>query len=218
VKLGETANPDAARYGKPLDGVRILAAEQMQSLPYATQLLARLGAEVVKVENPGTGDIGRGSLPALTDAAGNKMGCTFVRNNLGKKSIGIDLKAPAGRDLFLSMVPKFDVVAENFKPGTMDKFGLGYEDLAKVHPGVIYASISGFGNTVESEYRRWPRPCPASTRSPAGRPTRPSSPRSAASATPAPASSPSSASSPRSGTATAPARASTSTSPCTTAW
>jgi crotonobetainyl-CoA:carnitine CoA-transferase CaiB-like acyl-CoA transferase len=156
VKLGDIANPDAVRYGKPLDGVRILAAEQMQSLPYATQLLARLGAEVVKVENPGTGDIGRGSLPALIDADGRKMGCTFVRNNLGKKSIGIDLKSPAGRDLFLSMVPRFDVVAENFKPGTMDKFGLGYDDLAKVHPAVIYASISGFGNTVESEYRDWP--------------------------------------------------------------
>jgi crotonobetainyl-CoA:carnitine CoA-transferase CaiB-like acyl-CoA transferase len=156
VKLGDIANQQAARYGKPLDGVRILAAEQMQSLPYATQLLARLGAEVVKVENPVTGDIGRGSLPAMTDATGQRMGCTFVRNNLGKKSIGIDLKSPRGRELFLSMVPRFDIVAENFKPGTMDKFGLGYADVAAVHPAVVYTSVSGFGNTVESEYRSWP--------------------------------------------------------------
>jgi formyl-CoA transferase len=141
---------------RPLDGVRVLAAEQMQALPYATQLLARLGAEVVKVEHPTHGESGRGALPAMVDPEGRKVGATFLRNNLNKRSVGIDLKTPAGRDLFLALVPHFDVVAENFKPGTMDRMGLGYDDVAAVHPSVVYLSISGFGNTTETPYRSWP--------------------------------------------------------------
>jgi hypothetical protein len=91
MHLGETANAEAASWGKPLDGVRILAAEQMQALPYATQLLPRLGAEVVKVEHPVTGDSGRGALPAVKDIDGRSVGATYLRNNLGKRSIGIAL-------------------------------------------------------------------------------------------------------------------------------
>jgi crotonobetainyl-CoA:carnitine CoA-transferase CaiB-like acyl-CoA transferase len=156
VRLGETANDGAAPYGKPLDGVRVLAAEQMQALPYATQMLARLGAEVVKVEHPVHGESGRGSTPAMLDPDGRPVGATYLRNNLGKRSVGIDLKAEEGRDLFLALVPHFDVVAENFKPGTMDRMGLGYDAIAAVHPQAIYVSISGFGNTVETPYRDWP--------------------------------------------------------------
>jgi crotonobetainyl-CoA:carnitine CoA-transferase CaiB-like acyl-CoA transferase len=156
MRLGETANDGAAGWGKPLDGVRILAAEQMQALPYATQLLARLGAEVVKVEHPVHGESGRGALPAMLDPEGRKVGATFLRNNLDKRSLGLDLKAPEGREIFLSLVPKFDVIAENFKPGTMDRLGLGYQDIAAVAPRAIYLSISGFGNTGDSPYREWP--------------------------------------------------------------
>ena len=156
MRLGDIANADAVRYGKPLDGVRVLAAEQMQSLPYATQLLARLGAEVVKVEHPVNGESGRGSSPAMIDPDGRPVGATYLRNNLDKRSIGIDLRSPEGRDLFLSLVPRFDVIAENFKAGTMDRMGLGYETIAGVHPGAIYVSISGFGNTGGSPYREWP--------------------------------------------------------------
>ncbi len=128
MRLGDIANADAVRYGKPLDGVRVLAAEQMQSLPYATQLLARLGAEVIKVEHPVNGESGRGSSPAMIDPEGRPVGATYLRNNLDKRSIGIDLRSPEGRDLFLSLVPRFDVIAENFKAGTMDRMGLGYGD------------------------------------------------------------------------------------------
>ncbi|HEV2310456.1 MAG TPA: CaiB/BaiF CoA-transferase family protein [Acidimicrobiia bacterium] len=155
MRLGDVANPDAARYGKPLDGIRILAAEQMQALPFGTQLLARLGAEVVKVEQPGDGESGRGALPAMTDPTGHRAGATFLRNNLSKRSVAIDLKAPAGRDLFLELAGRFDVVAENFKPGTMARMGLGYEDLAARYPRLIYVSVSGFGNTVASPYDSW---------------------------------------------------------------
>ncbi len=155
VNLGDVANPDARAYGKPLEGVRILAAEQMQALPFGTLLLARLGADVVKVEHPGEGESGRGALPAMTDPTGRRAGATFLRNNLNKRSVGIDLKAPEGRQLFLDLAGHFDVVAENFKPGTMTRLGLGYEDLAGRYPALIYASVSGFGNTVPSPYDSW---------------------------------------------------------------
>ena len=114
MRLGEIANEGAQRFGKPLNGVRVLAAEQMQSLPWATQLMARLGADVVKVEHPVHGESGRGALPAMTDPEGRRVGATFLRNNLNKRSVGIDLKKPEGRDLFLRMAPHYDVVAENF--------------------------------------------------------------------------------------------------------
>ena len=156
MRLGDTANPQAASHGKPLDGVRVLALEQMQALPYATQLLARLGAEVVKVEHPKGGDLGRGSQPAMTDPEGRSIGATFLRNNLSKRSVCIDLKSDAGRQLVLDLAPRFDVVAENSKAGAMGRLGLAYADLAAVHPQVIYLSISGFGNTVPSPYDAWP--------------------------------------------------------------
>lgn len=156
MHLGDTANAAAESWGKPLDGVRILAAEQMQALPYATQLLSRLGAEVVKVEHPVHGESGRGSLPAMIDPGGRAVGATYLRNNLNKRSLGLDLKSPAGRELFLQLVPRFDVVAENFKPGTMDRMGLGYDDIAAIAPQVIYLSVSGFGNTGDSPYQSWP--------------------------------------------------------------
>src|SRR5436190_14522475 len=76
MRLGDTANPDAVAYGKPLDGIRVLAAEQMQALPFATQLLARLGADVVKVEHPVHGESGRASTPALFDPDGRAVGAT----------------------------------------------------------------------------------------------------------------------------------------------
>ncbi|MGZ4689590.1 MAG: CaiB/BaiF CoA transferase family protein [Acidimicrobiia bacterium] len=156
MRLGDVFNPDAKEFGKPLDGIRVLAAEQMQALPYATQMLARLGAEVVKVEHPVHGESGRASTPAMLDPEGRKVGATYLRNNLNKRSLGIDLKAPEGRDLFLALAGRFDVVAENFKAGTMDRMGLGYDVLAAAHPRIIYVSISGFGNTADTPYRDWP--------------------------------------------------------------
>ena len=154
MRLGDIANADAAKYGKPLDGVRILAAEQMQALPWGTQLLARLGAEVVKLEHPVDGESGRGSLPAMLDPQGRRVGSTYIRNNLNKKSIGIDLKK--GRDLIIELAGKFDIFAENFKSGSMDRMGLGYQHISARWPSVIYVSVSGFGNTAETPYDGWP--------------------------------------------------------------
>ena len=151
-----TSDTDEDSTIHPLSGVRVLAVEQMQSLPFATQLLARLGAEVVKVEHPIRGDLGRSSLPAVNDVSGNQIGATFIRNNLSKKSIGIDLKHDSGQKVFKELLPKFDVVAENFKPGTMESFGLDYPSLQSLDKSIIYLSISGFGHDSNSPYTDWP--------------------------------------------------------------
>jgi crotonobetainyl-CoA:carnitine CoA-transferase CaiB-like acyl-CoA transferase len=140
---------------RPLDGIRVLALEQMQSLPFATQLLARLGAEVVKVESP-AGDQGRGSTPSIADPAGRAVGATFLRNNLNKRSVCVDLKNPAGRDLILRLAPRFDVIAENSKAGAMQRLGLGFDDVRAAHQTCVYLSISGFGSTTPTPYRDWP--------------------------------------------------------------
>src|SRR5207249_1443806 len=115
MKIGEVINPELAKYGKPLEGVRILAIEQMQALPFATQLLARLGADVVKVEHPVEGESGRGAQPAMIDPNGKRAGATFLRNALDKRSLGVDLTHPKGRELVLALAPHFDIVCENFK-------------------------------------------------------------------------------------------------------
>ena len=151
-----TSDTDEDSTIRPLSGVRVLAVEQMQSLPFATQLLARLGAEVVKVEHPIRGDLGRSSLPAVNDVSGNQIGATFLRNNLSKKSIGIDLKHDLGQKVFKELLPKFDVVAENFKAGTMESFGLDYSSLQSLDKSIIYLSISGFGHDSNSPYTDWP--------------------------------------------------------------
>ena len=156
MQLGDVANAGAAAYGRPLDGVRILAAEQMQALPYATQLLTRLGAEVVKVEHPVQGESGRGASPAMLDPQGRPVGATFLRNNFNKRSVGLDLKSPRGREIFVELAGRFDVVAENFKPGTMTRLGLDYAALSQRWPALIYLSVSGFGNRGDSPYGSWP--------------------------------------------------------------
>ncbi|MEM9203342.1 MAG: CaiB/BaiF CoA-transferase family protein [Actinomycetota bacterium] len=152
MKLGDTANVEAADQPKPLAGIRVLAAEQMAALPFGTQLLARLGADVVKVESPGTGDSGRGSMPSVEDPDGRPVGATFLRNNLGKRSITLNLKEPAGVTTFLELAAKFDIICENFKAGTADRLGIGYDAVRAVNPAAIYLSVSGFGNDPASPH------------------------------------------------------------------
>ena len=116
-----------------------------------------MGAEVIKVEHPKIGESGRTSIPAITaQRDGQAVGATYLRNNLGKRSVGIDLKHPRGRDLFLRLAREVDVVGENFKAGTMDRLGLGYADVSAVAPQAVYVSVSGFGNMLPSPYRDWP--------------------------------------------------------------
>jgi crotonobetainyl-CoA:carnitine CoA-transferase CaiB-like acyl-CoA transferase len=144
----------------PLAGVRILAVEQVVAMPYATQLLARLGADVVKIEHPVTGDSGRHSQPTLRDDDGRLVGAPYIRSNLHKRSVGLDLKSAEGKALFLSLVEHFDVVADNMRPGTMTRLGLDPGELLARYPRLVYVSVSGFGSDPGSPYYSWPAYAP----------------------------------------------------------
>jgi len=128
----------------PLAGVRLIELTNMLSGPYAGYLLGVLGAEVVKVELPGTGDISRqiGAEPAWNR---RDMGSNFLSQNAGKKSITLNLKHPRAKELLKGLVARADAVLENFRPGVLDRLGLGYDDLRTVRPGLVYCAISGFG-------------------------------------------------------------------------
>lgn len=130
----------------PLAGIRVLDLSNVLAGPFCGYHLARLGAEVIKVENPKGGDLARrlGADPAMS---AELMGLSFVAVNAGKQSVAIDFKAPAGKEVFLRLVEQADVVLENFRPGVMDRLGLGYEVLAARNPRLVYCAISGFGQT-----------------------------------------------------------------------
>lgn len=127
---------------KPLEGVTVLDLTRVLAGPYCSMILANLGAEIIKVERPGTGDDSRSFGPFK-----NKESAYFVSLNRGKKSIVINLKKQEGVALLKELVKKCDVVLENFRPGTMEKLGLSYEELSRVNPGIIYGAVSGFGHT-----------------------------------------------------------------------
>jgi len=127
-----------------LDGVRVLDMTNVLAGPFGCYQLAVLGADVIKVEMPGTGDLARelGAVPALNKAL---LGTSFLAQNAGKRSITINLKSEAGKALFRRLVTTADVVCENFRPGVMDRLGLGYAALEEIKPDLIYCAISGFG-------------------------------------------------------------------------
>lgn len=125
-----------------LEGVRILDLTRVLAGPYASMVLADLGAEVIKVELPSSGDESRGFGPFQ-----NGESAYFTSVNRGKKSVTIDLRQERGRDLALGLAETCDVLVENFRPGSMDRFGLGYETVHAKYPQLVYASISGFGQT-----------------------------------------------------------------------
>jgi crotonobetainyl-CoA:carnitine CoA-transferase CaiB-like acyl-CoA transferase len=125
-----------------LEGVRILDFTQMMLGPYATQLLADLGADVIKVERP-DGEWERGLAMMGGLVAGDSA--AFLAMNRNKRSVALDLKSPAARDAVLRLAATCDVVVENFRPGVLDRLGLGYADLRAVKPDIIYCSGSGWG-------------------------------------------------------------------------
>ena len=128
----------------PLTGVRVLDLSNVLAGPFCGYHLARLGAEVIKVENPKGGDLAR-RLGADPEMAKRLMGLSFVAVNADKQSIAIDFKAPEGKEVFLRLVEKADVVLENFRPKVMDRLGLGYDVLKERNPRLVYCAISGFG-------------------------------------------------------------------------
>lgn len=126
----------------PLDGITILDLTHVLAGPFATHTLQDLGARVIKVERPGTGDDTRAFPPFV----GNES-AYFAALNCGKQSIALDLKAAADRAIFERLLARADVLVENFRPGAMDRLGFGWETLSKRLPRLIYAAVSGFGQT-----------------------------------------------------------------------
>jgi CoA:oxalate CoA-transferase len=128
----------------PLSGVRVLDLSNVLAGPFCGYHLARLGAEVIKVENPKGGDLAR-RLGADPEMAKRLMGLSFIAVNAGKQSVAIDFKASDGKEVFLRLVEQADVVLENFRPNVMDRLGLGYDVLCRRNPRLVYCAISGFG-------------------------------------------------------------------------
>jgi CoA:oxalate CoA-transferase len=129
-----------------LEGVRVLDMTNVLAGPFAAELLALCGAEVIKIENPDGGDLARklGNVPELNKEL---MGTSFLAQNANKKSITLNLKHAGAKEAFLKLVDVSDVVVENFRPGVMERLGLGWDVLSKRNPRLIYCAISGFGQT-----------------------------------------------------------------------
>lgn len=138
-----TAEEKATGEGRrPLDGIRVLDLSRLLPGPYATHILASFGAEVIKIEKPGEGDYMREYQPRAQG-----VNAVFLTINRGKKSLAVDLKHPDGKEAFIALVKKSDVVLDGFRPGVMERLGLGYEQLSESNPRLIYAALTGYGQS-----------------------------------------------------------------------
>ncbi|MGF6603811.1 CoA:oxalate CoA-transferase [Paraburkholderia sp. GAS448] len=125
----------------PLKGIRVVDFTRVLSGPHCTKTLRDLGADVTKIEPP-AGDIGRAGVPYI-----GPMSLYYAQQNAGKRNVSIDLNYPEAREIVAELCKGADVIVENFRPGTLARFGLGYDDVVKFNPNVVYVSISGYGQT-----------------------------------------------------------------------
>src|SRR5262245_7980783 len=162
---------------RPLSHVRVLDLTRILAGPWASQNLADLGAEVIKIERPKTGDDTRSwGPPWLKDAAGQETreAAYYLSVNRGKKSVTVDLSKPAGQKIVAALAAKSDVLIENYKVGDLARYGLGYDQVRKLNPLIIYCSVTGFGQdgpfaVREPRRRRGDRPSQRERRRPAHR-------------------------------------------------
>ncbi len=126
----------------PLSGVRVLDLSRLLPGPYATQILADFGAEIIKIEDVRTGDGFRSAQPQINGAS-----LRFLALNRSKRCLAVDLKKPEGREIFLELSKDADVILEQFRPGVMARLGLGYDDIRRINPKIVYCSLSGFGQS-----------------------------------------------------------------------
>lgn len=135
-----------------MEGVRVLDLTNVLSGPFSTLHLAWLGAEVIKIENPKDGDLAR-KLGCVPDYNKKLMGTSFLAQNANKKSVTLNLKQDKAKEIFKKLVATADVVVENFRPGVMDRLGIGYDVLKGINPKLIYCAISGFGQTGPDAFK-----------------------------------------------------------------
>ena len=130
---------------KPLEGIRVLDLTNVLAGPFCCHQLAHMGAEVIKVEMPGTGDLAR-QLGGDHELNAQGMGVSFLAQNSGKRSISLNLKHNKGKAILKRLVRTADVLVENFRPGVMDRLGVGADHLKEENPELVYCAISGFGS------------------------------------------------------------------------
>jgi CoA:oxalate CoA-transferase len=164
----------------PLDGIRVIDCSHIVAGPYASMLLAQAGAQVIKLEPPGTGDrLRRGT--SVANDIGERAPMNFIALNRGKLGVTLNLKHPEGKDAFKKLAAVSDVLVENYRPGALEELGLGYDVLKAINPRLIYASISGFGKRTDlrGPYSDWTAHNPSAqamsglmdgSREPGGRP------------------------------------------------
>lgn len=128
----------------PLEGVRVLDVSQVMAGPFCSMMLGDMGADVIKIEPPGSGDQTRAAM-GFKLKGDDSLG--FINLNRNKRSFAVNLKSPDGLAVFKELVATADILVENYRPGVARKLGIGYEDLRQINPGLVYASISGFGQT-----------------------------------------------------------------------
>lgn len=153
----ERATPMIGARTGPLSDVRVLDLTQAIAGPWSTMMLADLGADVIKIENP-RGDMQRNLPPHTLDDEVKAYGGSFGQYNRNKRGVTIDLATDEGREQLLRLVESADAIVENMRAGVMDKLGLGYETISERNPSIVYGAIRGFGDprTGESPYARWP--------------------------------------------------------------
>jgi crotonobetainyl-CoA:carnitine CoA-transferase CaiB-like acyl-CoA transferase len=140
---GELLDRGGNSVAGPLEGIKVLELSRTLAGPFCSMLLADMGADVIKVEQPGVGDETRSYMPPEI----NGESCYFLSLNKNKKAITLNLKTEEGQKIIRQLVAESDVLIENFRTGTMEKFGLGYDVLKEINPGLIYCAVSGFGRT-----------------------------------------------------------------------
>ena len=147
----------------PLEGIRVLDVTHIVAGPFCSMILADMGAEVIKIERPGVGDRSRINTPFRDGPDGQRVSVRFLGVNRNKKSVSLDLRDPRCKSAFESMAMECDILLDNWGPGALKRLGLGYDSLSQLNPGLIYASITGYGDADElrGPYSQWPanNPC-----------------------------------------------------------
>ena len=133
----------------PLDGIRVLDATHIVAGPFCSMILADMGADVIKIERPGTGDLARNRGPFIKTEDGQQTSSRFLGVNRNKKSVSIDLRNPRCKEAFQELVRNSDVLVDNWGSGAFRRLGLGYDKLSQINPGLVYASITGYGDSPD---------------------------------------------------------------------